>query len=558
MPNNILYESQSVDYGTLPQDMNDMMDRVHQTATNFNNRVDELFPGIKIKQEQERIRQEEKEKKDNLPWYAKLGYAAMTSPMTPGDVPSVSPYASERWMVGDKEGAQSMQKTQDAIGSVAAGLSLLGPYGVADFAQTAGTYGLGSALAAEGLSWGTGTAGYYGFNKLGQYIDNKKGTNITPYLSFFGGLGTGVAGYRAGLKTAAGLAKSAVNHGIRGYSDFKPALSDMIIDYTKPKNLGSVSFSPSELHTRFFNTRGSESGMNTYFKTAKYAGNTGSYNGRTVPSWQLPKADRFINEHNPINISLVNRSDSFIPVEDGKFIFDSPEKAGKLATLHFTQHTPVTAHGSGDWSGMSTTLMLPYGNVRKAVAPLNIEVMDTFFPNYNGLQIKTDGAKALTADKRVFDYYTKHGVDVEFSDRLAKLRRKYRIASKMRSSYNKAHSYQWDEQSGILESKQDNIGNKMQKINEQWTADNRLPVNIDEMRRLEKIENMKSLVTPLSGNRSPIEEALGFNYHDTPPTHFWLTLSRPGDDVYESASPYIKKYIDWINAHQADYRTITE
>lgn len=86
--------------------------------------------------------------------------------------------------------------------------------------------------------------------------------------------------------------------------------------------------------------------------------------------------------------------------------------------------------------------MLPYGNVRKVVAPLNIEVMDTFFPNYNGLQIKTDGAKALTADKRVFDYYTKHGVDVEFSDRLAKLRRKYRIASKMGSSYNKAHGYQ--------------------------------------------------------------------------------------------------------------------
>ena len=55
-------------------------------------------------------------------------------------------------MVGDKEGAQSMQKTQDTIGSVAAGLSLLGPYGVADFVQTAGTYGLGTALAAEGLS----------------------------------------------------------------------------------------------------------------------------------------------------------------------------------------------------------------------------------------------------------------------------------------------------------------------------------------------------------------------------------------------------------------------
>jgi hypothetical protein len=67
MPNNILYKPQSVDYGTLPQDMNDMMDRVHQTAANFNNRVDELFPGIRIKQEQERIRQEEKEKIDKLP-----------------------------------------------------------------------------------------------------------------------------------------------------------------------------------------------------------------------------------------------------------------------------------------------------------------------------------------------------------------------------------------------------------------------------------------------------------------------------------------------------------
>lgn len=122
----------------------------------------------------------------------------------------------------------------------------------------------------------------------------------------------------------------------------------MMIKYTKPKKLGNVSFSPSELHTRFFNTRGSESGMSTYFKTAKYAGNTGSYNGRVVPTWQLPRGERLKNEHNPINISLVNRSDSFIPVEDGKFIFDSPEKAGKLATLHFTQHTPVTSHGGGD------------------------------------------------------------------------------------------------------------------------------------------------------------------------------------------------------------------
>lgn len=97
-------------------------------------------------------------------------------------------------------------------------------------------------------------------------------------------MGTGMAGYSAGLRTAAGLARSAVNNGIRGYSDFKPALTDMMIKYTKPRKLGNVSFSPSKSHTRFFNTRGSESGMNTYFKTAKYAGNTGLYNGKTVPS----------------------------------------------------------------------------------------------------------------------------------------------------------------------------------------------------------------------------------------------------------------------------------
>lgn len=93
-----------------------------------------------------------------------------------------------------------------------------------------------------------------------------------------------MAGYNAGLRTAAGLARSAVNNGIRGYSDFKPALTDMMIKYTKPRKLGNVSFSPSESHLKIFNTRGPESGMNTYFKTAKYAGNVGNYNGRVVPS----------------------------------------------------------------------------------------------------------------------------------------------------------------------------------------------------------------------------------------------------------------------------------
>ena len=530
---------------------------VNRTLTGFNYDADEIKDELSWIGSGARARKEEQEKRDNLPWHSKLGYQLMTIPQDTS-LPLYSQSAADRLMVGDYAGAEAIQKPLNTIGAIATGAGLLGAMGGAGLFSAAATYGWPAALTAEAVSTGTGIAGYNGFNKLGQYIDNKYGTNTAPYLSFFGSLGTGMAGYSAGLRTAAGLARSAVNNGIRGYSDFKPALTDMMIKYTKPKKLGNVSFSPSESHTRFFNTRGSESGMSTYFKTAKYAGNTGSYNGRTVPSWQLPKSERFKNEHNPINISLVNRSDSFIPVEDGKFIFDSPEKAGKLATLHFTQHTPVTSHGGGDWSGMSTTLMLPYGNVRKTVAPLNIEVMDTFFPNYNGLQIKTDEAKVLTADKRVFDYYAKHGVNVEFSDKLARLRRKYRIASKIRSSYNKAHDYIPDKQSGILNHKQDIIGKKIQKIHEQWVADNRLPADINEMRRLEKIENMKSYVTPLRSFRSPIEEGLGFGYHSAPATHWGLTLSKPGDGTYESASPYVKKYIDWINSHKADYRTITE
>lgn len=213
-----------VDYGYMPQfDIQTSQDNFNNTADNVLSEIDWVGSGVQA-------RKEEQEKRDNIPWYSKLGYAAMSF-SNPGDVPVTSALAADRYMVGDVEGGKNIQKTQDIMGSIAGTAATLGP---ADFAKTAGTYGIGSALAAEGLSWGTGIAGYHGFNKLGQYIDNKRGTNIAPYLSFFGSLGTGMAGYSAGLKTAAGLAKSAINHGIRGYSDFKPALTDMIIDYTKP------------------------------------------------------------------------------------------------------------------------------------------------------------------------------------------------------------------------------------------------------------------------------------------------------------------------------------
>lgn len=74
------------------------------------------------------------------------------STSNPGDVPTTSALTSDRYMVGDVEGGKNIQKTQDTIGSIAGTAATLGPYAIADFAKTAGTYGVGSALAAEGLS----------------------------------------------------------------------------------------------------------------------------------------------------------------------------------------------------------------------------------------------------------------------------------------------------------------------------------------------------------------------------------------------------------------------
>jgi hypothetical protein len=64
------------------------------------------------------------------------------------------------------------------------------------------------------------------------------------------------------------------------------------------------------------------------------------------------------------------------------------------------------------------------------------------------------------------------------------------------------------------------------------------------MRRLEKIENMKSLINPLGDHASHKERALGFNYHSTPTTHTSLINIKPGEYLYENASPYVKRYID--------------
>lgn len=103
----------------------------------------------------------------------------MSTP-SPGDAPYTSALVSDRYMVGDVEGGKEIQKTQDKVGSIASAASILGAYGIGDFATAVDTYGLKRALVAEGSSSLMGTGSAYAGNRLGQTIDKKYGTNTTP------------------------------------------------------------------------------------------------------------------------------------------------------------------------------------------------------------------------------------------------------------------------------------------------------------------------------------------------------------------------------------------
>lgn len=96
-------------------------------------------------------------------------------------------------------------------------------------AQAASTMGWVPAITTDVASGIGGTTVGYGSNWVGQKIDNKFGTNVTPWLTVVGSLIGGAGGYRAGYKGAVKGAKYAVDNGIRGYSDFKPAIQEQIL-----------------------------------------------------------------------------------------------------------------------------------------------------------------------------------------------------------------------------------------------------------------------------------------------------------------------------------------
>ena len=69
------------------------------------------------------------------------------------------------------------------------------------------------AIATDAGAIALGTAGSYGGNKLGTYIDDKYETNTTPYLTFFGGLTGGILG---GLGLYKGLVKTGSHGHLKG------------------------------------------------------------------------------------------------------------------------------------------------------------------------------------------------------------------------------------------------------------------------------------------------------------------------------------------------------
>lgn len=126
--------------------------------------------------------------------------------------------------------------------------------GIAAGAGGAGTLtsiseiGLAPTIITEAAGTAGGVVGSKAGEVVGQLIDNKYGTNTTPYLTFFGGLGGGVTGGVLGYKGAVAGSKYLVNNGIRGYSDFKPIIQEQLLTVPKTTQepLLNVGWAPSQ------------------------------------------------------------------------------------------------------------------------------------------------------------------------------------------------------------------------------------------------------------------------------------------------------------------------
>lgn len=598
-------------------------------------------------------------------WVSKLGnlmlQASTTSPtsVTGGD--AYGARAMRAFSEGDVETAKDIQREEDTKATMAMGTAAIIP----EMAVT--------GVVPTLVTTAAGLAGGYAGNKIGQYADEKFGTNwIAPTLSIVGGIGGGVGAYK-GLKPSYNyLAKN----GVIGYKDVPEGM--LKLPTTKENPILNVGWAPKQtinvkragdLDTMYYPERWDvtneganpfgvwlqgkfgvprtdvtnpgkgakaaaarkifagrkqyagevtlekpmqtvgeipnrsdlsyaaermgadgiiynnvyDNGYNnnqvilsfkkpsiergykfyeqpsTYFKDAKYPVSSKSYNGREVPTWQLSKGMRNNRRTStPIPITLINRTDTPFVVNGGNFVLENPESARRLATVHFTHQEPVTPHMGGDWSTKSTTHLVPYGNVRKVAQPLDIEPMDTFFPNYNGLTFSTKGSKVLTGDKKIFDYYKSNGIDVEYSEEVADLISKSNKIQAEIDSHLAKSSYKLDDMYWKLSEELNAVSKQLADIHKQFAQTHSVKTTFDDMKFLEKIENLPTTIQPeykiqteFGNYKYPTG---GFTWHSTPTSHWGLTLMSPSDSHFKQLNKQQQKFVEWLQSHKSDYR----
>jgi len=173
--------------------------------------------------------------------------------------------------------------------------------------------------------------------------------------------------------------------------------------------------------------------------------------------------------------SLINRNyEPWTINEKGEFVFESPEKSKKLASIHFSLNEPVVSHFMGSWDDAPTTVLLPYRNIRSKTPPVDIAIMDTFFPNYEGLKISSRGSKILTGDRSAFDYYKSKGIDVEFNPEMESLINELKSVKGELDKIpaNEKYAIRRDlvsERAQTLLNRESELKTKIDEINRNWT-----------------------------------------------------------------------------------------
>ena len=271
--------------------------------------------------------------------------------------------------------------------------------------------------------------------------------------------------------------------------------------------------------------------------------------------------------------SLINKHYKPWTVDErGNFVFESPEKSRTLGTIHFSFNEPVVSHIMGSWDDAPTLTILPYRNMRSQTAPVDMAIMDTYFPNYNGLKISSRGSKTLTGDRATFEYYKGKGLDVEFHpemetklQELKVLNNKYEaLKSNPNFDYFSEETQELLKQIGAVKKSIDGLGRE-------WTKDKIKPIpsyeKVNALGTAEGFDMEKypySLASPKrNGYGVPLEESateLNYNWITDPSNHFMigeypeivLESALRGD--YGKVRPEFIKYLRWASQHGADFR----